>query len=78
MTLYLVEHFLSTRLRPEGLSFSLSLFQMSIDRYAIKRKERKEKRRNKDRLMKTIDATDYQSLVCQKILQGYYALTPID
>ncbi len=61
MTLYLVEHLLSARLRLEGLS------QISIDRYAIKTKK---KGRNKDRLIKTIDANDYQSLVCHKILQG--------
>jgi hypothetical protein len=63
MALYLVEHFLSARLRPEGLS------QMSIDRYAIKNIGQR-KKRNKDRLIKTIDANDYQSLVCHKILQG--------
>ncbi len=37
MTLYLVEHFLSPRLRPEGLS------QMSIDRYVIKNIRQREK-----------------------------------
>jgi len=59
MTLHSVEHWLSTRLRPEGL------LQTSIDRYAIKKKKR-----NKDRLIKTIDANDYQSLVCHRISQG--------
>jgi hypothetical protein len=64
MALYLVEPLLSARLRPEGL------FQMSIDRYAIKNIRQRERKRNQDRLIKTIDTNDYQSLVCHKILQG--------
>ncbi len=64
MALYLVEPLLSARLRPEGL------FQMSIDRYAIKNIRQRERKGNQDRLIKTIDTNDYQSLVCHKILQG--------
>ncbi len=70
MTLYLVEHFLSPRLRLEGLS------QMSIDRYVIKNIRQRGKR-NKDRVIKQLTPMTINHLSVTKCYK-VNALTPID